>query len=149
MTCEPVGVREVAERLGVQQQTVSMWRYRKLMPPPRWTVSGQPAWDWRDIEAWAWNTNRKNEEMTMIGKKAIQFQVSDPEHDARYCVGTMVFDDATVAHTPVSDYSDLRRKATDHGLAAEEVVVHPQTVAWLKDREGWPEGSQTVGSVRP
>jgi hypothetical protein len=28
------------------------------MPQPRWTVSGQPAWDWDDIEAWARRTGR-------------------------------------------------------------------------------------------
>jgi hypothetical protein len=28
------------------------------MPQPRWTVSGQPAWDWTDIETWARRTGR-------------------------------------------------------------------------------------------
>jgi len=39
----PVGAAEIAARLGVRRQTVHTWRHRKLMPEPRWTVSGQPA----------------------------------------------------------------------------------------------------------
>jgi hypothetical protein len=54
----PVGAAEIAERLGVRGQTVHTWRQRKLMPPPRWTVSGQPAWDWSEIEEWARRTGR-------------------------------------------------------------------------------------------
>ena len=36
---------EIAARLRVRPQTVHTWRQRGLMPEPRWTVSGQPAWD--------------------------------------------------------------------------------------------------------
>ena len=54
----PVGAAEIAERLRVRPQTVHTWRHRKLMPQPRWTVSGQPAWDWPEIEAWARRTGR-------------------------------------------------------------------------------------------
>jgi hypothetical protein len=54
----PVGAAEVAKRLGVRGQTVHTWRQRKLMPPPRWTVSGLPAWDWNEIEEWARRTGR-------------------------------------------------------------------------------------------
>jgi hypothetical protein len=32
------------------------------MPAPRWTVSGQPAWDWTEIEAWAKHTGRLRED---------------------------------------------------------------------------------------
>lgn len=55
---EPVGLLEIAERLGVKKQTAQMWRHRQLLPPPRWTVSGQPAWAWRDILTWAEETGR-------------------------------------------------------------------------------------------
>jgi DNA-binding transcriptional MerR regulator len=55
---EPVGAREIAERLGVEQRTVVTWHYRKLLPEPRWTVSGNPAWEWRDVERWAEKTGR-------------------------------------------------------------------------------------------
>ena len=57
----PVGAAEIAARLGVRAQTVHAWRHRKLMPPPRWTVSGQPAWDWATIEIWARRTGRLRE----------------------------------------------------------------------------------------
>jgi DNA-binding transcriptional MerR regulator len=54
----PVGPAEIAGRLGVKPQTVHTWRRRGVLPAPRWTVSGQPAWDWADIEAWARRTGR-------------------------------------------------------------------------------------------
>ena len=54
----PVGAAEIATRLRVKPQTVHAWRHRKLMPEPRWTVSGQPAWDWSEIEGWARRTGR-------------------------------------------------------------------------------------------
>lgn len=54
----PVGAAEIAERLDVKPQTVHTWRHRGLMPDPRWTVSGQPAWEWREIEEWARRTGR-------------------------------------------------------------------------------------------
>jgi predicted DNA-binding transcriptional regulator AlpA len=57
----PVGAAEIAARLGVRPQTVHTWRHRKLMPQPRWTVSGQPAWEWSEIEAWARRTGRLRE----------------------------------------------------------------------------------------
>ena len=55
---EPVGLVEIAERLGVKPQTARMWRHRELLPEPSWVVSGQPAWHWPDIEAWARRTGR-------------------------------------------------------------------------------------------
>lgn len=58
MNPDPVGVAEIADRLGVRQQTVSMWKYRGLLPEPRWTVSRLPAWDWPDIAQWARETGR-------------------------------------------------------------------------------------------
>ena len=60
MTCdgEPVGIVEIADRLGVQRQTVDQWRQRRLLPEPRWTVGGRPAWSWPEIERWAQATGR-------------------------------------------------------------------------------------------
>lgn len=62
---EPVGLMEIAERLGVARKTAVMWHYRSErgelpipMPAPKWTVSGQPAWRWADIERWARRTGR-------------------------------------------------------------------------------------------
>ena len=56
--CEPVGMSEIGERLGVRAQTVAMWKLRGVLPEPRWQVSGNPAWNWPDIEAWARRTGR-------------------------------------------------------------------------------------------
>jgi hypothetical protein len=55
---DPVGVKEIADRLGVRSQTAAMWRYRELLPDPDWIVSGLPAWDWPKIEKWAKETGR-------------------------------------------------------------------------------------------
>lgn len=60
MTCQPVGLAEIAERLGVARQTAAMWNYRKLLPAPKWTVSGQPCWNWPDIRKWAEGTGRSS-----------------------------------------------------------------------------------------
>lgn len=57
----PVGAAEIAKRLRVRPQTVHAWRHRNLLPAPRWTVSGQPAWDWSQVESWARQTGRLRE----------------------------------------------------------------------------------------
>ena len=62
-----MGAAEIAARLGVKSQTVHTWRHRKLMPQPRWTVSGQPAWDWPEIEVWARRTGRLRDEDVYAG----------------------------------------------------------------------------------
>ena len=49
---------EIAERLGVKQQTVAVWKYRKLLPEQEGTASGYPVWNWPTIEAWAKATGR-------------------------------------------------------------------------------------------
>jgi hypothetical protein len=57
----PVGLTEIADRLGVRLQSAQNWRQRPAtgFPPPRWTVGGGPAWSWlRDIEPWARETGR-------------------------------------------------------------------------------------------
>jgi predicted site-specific integrase-resolvase len=55
---DPVGVRDIAERLGVKQQTASVWRHRGLLPKPDWHASGLPLWNWPKIEEWARETGR-------------------------------------------------------------------------------------------
>jgi excisionase family DNA binding protein len=58
MDTEPVGLAEIAERLGVTRSTVDQWRHRGVLPEPRWTVGGRPAWDWTTIAEWAKDTGR-------------------------------------------------------------------------------------------
>lgn len=53
-----VGVREIAERLGVPRGTVAIWRHREQMPEPEWTISSGPVWRWATIERWAEKTGR-------------------------------------------------------------------------------------------
>lgn len=59
---DPVGLAEIAERLGVAGQTARNWRTRGLLPEPSWTVSGAPAWPWSEIRAWAKRTDRLPED---------------------------------------------------------------------------------------
>ena len=55
---DPVGLVEIAKRLGVERQTAKTWKLRKLLPDAPWIVSGAPAWDWPDIVKWAQATGR-------------------------------------------------------------------------------------------
>lgn len=65
---DPVGIREVAERLKLSPQTVTNLRYQAThgtggphpFPPQRWTVAGKvPLWDWdADIVPWGEATGR-------------------------------------------------------------------------------------------
>src|ERR671918_77939 len=65
---DPVGLVEVADRLGLAHQTLTNLRYASLhgtggthpFPEPRWTIGGKtPVWDWQlDIVPWATATGR-------------------------------------------------------------------------------------------
>lgn len=52
---DPVGMQQIADRLGVKQNTVDRWRRRSTgFPEPRWPrVCNGPAWHWPDVRAWA------------------------------------------------------------------------------------------------
>ena len=54
----PVGLVEIADRLGVTRGVVDQWRHRGLLPEPEWTVGGRPAWKWETVEKWAKKTGR-------------------------------------------------------------------------------------------
>jgi hypothetical protein len=57
--CTPVGILEIAGRLGAKRLTAYKWRQRGLLPAPRWRVGGDPAWCWEhDIRPWAVQTRR-------------------------------------------------------------------------------------------
>ena len=56
---EPVGVAEIAERLGVKDRSVHMWKRRERLPPPDYdSVNGCSAWEWTTILWWAGETDR-------------------------------------------------------------------------------------------
>lgn len=55
---DPVGLSDIAERLGVHRQTTKQWNTRGELPPPKWHASGRPLWDWPDIVKWAAKTGR-------------------------------------------------------------------------------------------
>jgi predicted DNA-binding transcriptional regulator AlpA len=54
----PVGIPEIADKLGVKRATVDQWIQRGLLPPPDWTIGGRPAWNWPTIRRWAAGTGR-------------------------------------------------------------------------------------------
>jgi hypothetical protein len=65
----PVGVDEIADRLGVTRTTVTAWRQRSRtwkhvprFPQPAGRLSGRDWWWWADVEAWATETGRLPEE---------------------------------------------------------------------------------------
>lgn len=56
---DPVGVLEVAARLGVEDRSVHQWLHRNRLPAADYeTVNGSRAWEWRKILWWAGETNR-------------------------------------------------------------------------------------------
>ena len=56
---DPVGLAEIAERLGVQRRTAVTWHSRGLLPKPAAVVSTNiPVWSWPVIEDWARETGR-------------------------------------------------------------------------------------------
>lgn len=55
---DPVGIKEIAERLGVPPGTVAVWHHRGLMPKSRHVASGKPVWRWATIRKWAEQTGR-------------------------------------------------------------------------------------------
>lgn len=66
---DPVGLVEIADRLGVTLNTVHSWRTRARsmtrrtgMPDPKIVCSGTPLWSWPTIRKWAEETGRLDEE---------------------------------------------------------------------------------------
>jgi len=58
MDPDPVGLTEIAERLGVRTRTAYTWRDRELLPDPDWFISDRPVWRWATIKRWAIDTGR-------------------------------------------------------------------------------------------
>ena len=56
---DPVGVLEMATRLGIQDRSVHMIRRRGQLPRPDYEqVNGSRAWEWSTILWWAGETDR-------------------------------------------------------------------------------------------
>ena len=55
---DPVGIKEISERLNVRRRTVDQWLQRRLLPDAQYVVGGRPAWEWSVVEAWAQETGR-------------------------------------------------------------------------------------------
>lgn len=54
-----VGAAEIADRLGVERETVHVWRRRDLgFPEPVAQLQQAMVWAWPDVEAWARTTGR-------------------------------------------------------------------------------------------
>jgi len=54
-----VSTHEIADRLGVEKNTVHMWRYRNLgFPAPTWQLAVGPIWEWSVVEEWARQSGR-------------------------------------------------------------------------------------------
>lgn len=53
-----VGLKNIADRLGKEHNTVLAWRKRGILPPPAGYVSGAPFWTWQTIRDWARATGR-------------------------------------------------------------------------------------------
>lgn len=54
-----VGLRDIADMLGVDGRTPNIWRYRGILPPEDAIISGTiPVWRRETITAWANATGR-------------------------------------------------------------------------------------------
>lgn len=66
MQPEPVDATMIADRLGVNADTVHTWRKRTKreggggpgMPDERWMFGGVPVWEWTEILVWAGRSGR-------------------------------------------------------------------------------------------
>ena len=79
--CEPVGLKEMAERLGVAQGTAWQWKKRGVLPEPDFpSVHGRAAWNWPTILKWA---GRRGSIHCEEGVKAFVDMFDDLPHYAR------------------------------------------------------------------
>lgn len=101
-----VGEREIAALLGVQPNTVNVWRQRGLLPPPEGMVSGHPCWSWSTIAHWAVETGRLRPASAEPGTAVAARRVDYP--DLRQALDAAKGDDPHLA---------VMRAATEIGWA--------------------------------
>ena len=52
-----VGVKEIAELLGIDRATVATWRHQNRLPRPDYKLSGNPIWFEAEIVFWVHNND--------------------------------------------------------------------------------------------
>lgn len=81
---EPLGKKEVAELIGVQDNTIKSLIYKRAMPAADFEVNGKPAWKRKTILAWAGSTGRartpelRAEYLAVFGHEALPPQYAGP-----------------------------------------------------------------------
>jgi len=93
--CDPVGVQEISQRLGVQDRSVHMIARRGQMPKPDYEqINGSRAWEWSTILWWAGETNRlRTDDLRRQYKK--MFGVMPPDRSQPRPPGVVVHEDPT------------------------------------------------------
>lgn len=93
---DPVGVIEIAHRLGVLDRSVHKMIQRGRLPAPDYaSVNGSRAWNWRTILWWAGETRRLNrEELRDEYRRKFQLDPPVPRKRARNMPGTVERPDA-------------------------------------------------------
>lgn len=94
---DPVGVLEIAERLGVQDRSVHMMIRRGRLPVPDYeTINGSRAWNWRTILWWAGETGRLRSSQ-LVQEYWTTFGLAPPivEPNGRHPSGVVIRPDPT------------------------------------------------------
>tara|TARA_R100000773_G_scaffold30892_1_gene26374 strand:+ start:151 stop:393 length:243 start_codon:yes stop_codon:yes gene_type:complete len=52
-----VGVKEIAQMLGVDRATVATWKHQSRLPRPDYKISGNPIWFEAEILFWVHNND--------------------------------------------------------------------------------------------
>jgi hypothetical protein len=127
---EPVGSIEIARFLGVRPDTIVQWRRRPQLdfPEPRWTVSGRPAWAWKDISDWSvrsgrmvWIANTEEEAKQWVGRAA-----NFPGHGVLPILGYRPTGNGTFVLTSIP-----------HEALNVETGDHPMNGAWKLSCGRW------------
>jgi hypothetical protein len=74
--CDPMGVSDIAIRAGVAPATVRSWQLRGRFPQAPYVVSGQAAWEWRDVEALVMSRAK-------MGQGSLAFQMTAVPREVR------------------------------------------------------------------
>tara|TARA_R110000824_G_scaffold272508_1_gene461045 strand:- start:121 stop:390 length:270 start_codon:yes stop_codon:yes gene_type:complete len=61
-----VGVKEIAELLGIDRATVASWRHQSRLPNPDYKISGNPVWFACEIIFWVHHNDYIRNRCTII-----------------------------------------------------------------------------------